>query len=634
MRDWYKACKHLIIDIKLGLALLIFLSITSISYSQLDSDTKIINNLETQLKQANKEDKLQILLQLCSYYVEKDSGKCVLYGKQALELSRELNNPRAEVEALTFLGRENSNIGNYFEALQKFKTAKKIAVDKQLEDNIISTLNEIGITYFHLGMYNNALEYYFESLNKAKELNRIDRIAQLQNNIAIIYSIYEDYDNALKWFNSLIDIYTKENKEMLKAKTLVNISNIYTLMGDYDKSMESIEKAIPVFTKLGESQMLTTAFNSLGDIFLGKENLLNAYLNYNKSLEISETIKYARGIIVASHNLGRYYLASKDYDKAILFFEKSLALSIQNKDREHIKDNYRELADAYAHTGDYKKALESKNHFIVYNNQIYNDKTQKQINELKIKYETEKKEEEIKNLELNVKRQQRNLIILIVGLLVISFLIFRNLNLHRKSLKRDNLLLEQEKEIDKLALEKINAEKKKQDLENLRLQEEIQAKEEINKLRKQKYKTEIKLKERELTTNALHIVNKNEALQTVKESVSAAMENAKSAEVKKALKSLVKSIDSNINLDKDWENFKIHFEGVHQGFFKELVAKHPDLNANELRFSAYLRLNLDTKEVARVLNISVNAVEKRRYRLRKKFDLNPKDSLYEYLSNF
>jgi len=229
--------------------------------------------------------------------------------------------------------------------------------------------------------------------------------------------------------------------------------------------------------------------------------------------------------------------------------------------------------------------------------------------------------------------QKRNQIILIVGLLIISFLILRVLHLKQLNLKRKNLLLEQVSLMDKLALEKMDSEKREKDLENLRLQEEMLANEEINRLKRLKYKEDLKHKERELAANALHIVSKNETLDSLKKSVEAVLASDKD-EVQRSLKRLIQEIDGNINLDQDWEMFKMHFEEVHQGFFKRLVERYCDLNTNDLRFSAYLRLNLDAKEIARILNISVNAIEKRRYRLRKKLGLDSSDNLFEFLSNF
>jgi len=183
-----------------------------------------------------------------------------------------------------------------------------------------------------------------------------------------------------------------------------------------------------------------------------------------------------------------------------------------------------------------------------------------------------------------------------------------------------------------LALEKMDSEKREKDHENLRLQEELRSKEEINRLKQLKYLEELKHKERELAANALHVVSKNETLESLKKSVETVMASDKD-EMKRLLKGLIQEIDSNINLDQDWDVFKMHFEEVHQDFFRRLVDRYTDLNTNDLKFCAYLRLNLDAKEIARILNISVNAIEKRRYRLRKKLELSPSDNLFEFLSN-
>jgi DNA-binding CsgD family transcriptional regulator len=179
----------------------------------------------------------------------------------------------------------------------------------------------------------------------------------------------------------------------------------------------------------------------------------------------------------------------------------------------------------------------------------------------------------------------------------------------------------------------MDSEKREKDLENLRLQEEIHAKEEINRLKQLTYLEDLKHKERELAANALHVVSKNETLDSLKKSVEAVLGSDKE-EVQRSLKRLIQEIDSNINLDEDWEMFKMHFEEVHHDFFKRLDEKYIDLNTTDLRFCAYLRLNLDAKEIARILNISVNAIEKRRYRLRKKLELSSSDNLLEFLSNF
>lgn len=613
--------------------LLVLISFTTFADNQMSADDNRVDSMETRLKEVSNGEKLDLLLGLCQFLVEKNSEKCMYYGQQALELSRKLKQPQKEVQALIYLGRENSNLGNYFEGLQKFKKAQEIAVDENLGKELVDSWNEIGITYFNIGRYDEALNYYFKTLKKAEEINYPEKIIGTQNNIAIIYSIYKDHDKALEWFNHLVEIYSKQNEDLLLAKTLVNIAIIYDEIGEYDKGLNYLDKAIPVLNKYDEKQMLSSTLNSQGNLFLKQHRYEQAYQNYILSLEIAEAIKFERGVVSASFNLGEYFASIKDYKEAMEFYEKALKLALKNQDKEHIKDCYEGLAKMYALMGNYAKALENTELFIVYKDEIYNDRTQKQISELQIQYETEEKEKEIQFLQTSMKNQRRNLIILIAGLAIISLLILRILHLKQVGLKRKNLLLEQEKQMDKLALEKMDAEKREKDLENLRLQEEFQAKEEINRLKQLKYKTEIKHKERELAANALHMVSKNETLEGLKKSVASVLK-ADDSEVRSALRQLIQGIDSNINLDNDWEKFKMHFEEVHQDFFKRLVEEYPDLNTGELRFCSYLRLNLDAKEIARILNLSVNAIEKRRYRLRKKLSLNPEDSVFEFLSKY
>ena len=85
--------------------------------------------------------------------------------------------------------------------------------------------------------------------------------------------------------------------------------------------------------------------------------------------------------------------------------------------------------------------------------------------------------------------------------------------------------------------------------------------------------------------------------------------------------------------DVEFDRLEDQFDLIHNNFMKRLHAKHPELSHNERMMCAYLKMNLSTKEIAPLLNISVRGVETIRYRLRKKFALEREDSLTDYLSN-
>lgn len=87
-------------------------------------------------------------------------------------------------------------------------------------------------------------------------------------------------------------------------------------------------------------------------------------------------------------------------------------------------------------------------------------------------------------------------------------------------------------------------------------------------------------------------------------------------------------------LENDWEQFVYHFDQVHSGFFQRLRQQYPELTPRDHRLCAYLRMNLSTKDIAPLLNISVRGVEISRYRLRKKLGLTGDDNLGEFMMNF
>ena len=95
-----------------------------------------------------------------------------------------------------------------------------------------------------------------------------------------------------------------------------------------------------------------------------------------------------------------------------------------------------------------------------------------------------------------------------------------------------------------------------------------------------------------------------------------------------------KEIDKNISYDEDWDQFTFHFNSVHGDFTKRLTSDFKDLSAQDLRLCSYLRLNLSTKEIAHLLNISVRGVEISRYRLRKKLKLERNENLAEFILNY
>ncbi len=171
---------------------------------------------------------------------------------------------------------------------------------------------------------------------------------------------------------------------------------------------------------------------------------------------------------------------------------------------------------------------------------------------------------------------------------------------------------------------------KRQNAELQNLKPEMEAlKEKASKLDE-----ELKFKHDEMVTMAMSIIRKNEFLDSLKKQIVKHRSRIDDKEAVDFLNSLLMMIVQNISADHEREKFKMHLDELHSNFLKRLSEKFPEMTNNEKRLAAMLRLNLSSKEIASILNISPKSVEMNRYRLRKKLKVPPKTTLSDFIRKF
>lgn len=161
-----------------------------------------------------------------------------------------------------------------------------------------------------------------------------------------------------------------------------------------------------------------------------------------------------------------------------------------------------------------------------------------------------------------------------------------------------------------------------------------QAEQEIVKLHNEKLQTEISHKNMQLADSTMAMMKKNEVLIEIKSELEKQKEELGTRYPARYLQRLTTLIDKNISNDNDWEIFESLFDQAHENFFKRIKQSFPDLTQSDLKLCAYLKLNLSSKEIAPLLNISIRGVEIRRYRLRKRLALASDDNLVAFIMKF
>lgn len=177
---------------------------------------------------------------------------------------------------------------------------------------------------------------------------------------------------------------------------------------------------------------------------------------------------------------------------------------------------------------------------------------------------------------------------------------------------------------------KIEQERNLQRKEALFKKEVEKSEAELISLRNEKLKADVNHKTSQLASATMHLVQKTEMLMKLKNDL-AKVTGESTTDIKRKILQITRAIDSDIQLDNNWEQFEMYFDQVHENFFKRLRQKHPELTPKDQKLCAYLRMNLSTKEIAPLLNISVRGVEISRYRVRKKLGLDSDTNLVEFI---
>ncbi len=182
-------------------------------------------------------------------------------------------------------------------------------------------------------------------------------------------------------------------------------------------------------------------------------------------------------------------------------------------------------------------------------------------------------------------------------------------------------------ETEKEQLMSVHEEKEKQQQQIVQETEQ-----ELNTLRNDQLEKEVQFQKKELASATMHIMQKGEMINSIREDLAKAIQkNADPAQVKKDIEKIIRMLQQDSILDDSWEQFTLHFDQVHSNFLKNLREKYPHLTNYDQKICAYLRMNLSTKEIATLMNISVRGVEGSRYRLRKKLDIPKEENLVKFI---
>ncbi|MCX6304684.1 MAG: tetratricopeptide repeat protein [Bacteroidetes bacterium] len=532
-------------------------------------------------------DKINTLILLSREVGGTDLQAAMNHARKANILSARIDYKTGSLNSFLRMADICLALNDYKAAMQYAEKAKELAEDLELVKENATAQGIMAIIYAELGDFGRSMDINYRILRLFEQINDKMDIGITMGNIGADYLSQKNYKMAIDYLYKALKIAQELGDKQGMAHQYNNIAGIYLdHLVDYPKALFYLKKALKVNSELGSSQLQGINYTNLGITYFRLKKPDSAFYYYNKGLTIFTGSNSPLLIADCEIFLGEYYSSLHNLVKSKEFAKSALLKGKENNSFETTRHAAALLHEIYLAEKDSANAY--KYAMIQHNAQdtLLFFQNQKEIYKLEFQYNYEKIDKA-----RQIKQNRKNYLMGIIFLGLLSGIVIVLLINSRQRIRVKMAVLE-----------------------------------------KEKFESELNFKNKELTINLIALMKKNEMLTDISNKLAQIEKEAKKDETREALSKISHEIEKNAD-DKMLREFSIRFQEVHQGFYEALLQKFPDLTQSELKLSAFLRLNMSTKEISELTSQRLLTVEHARYRLRKKLGItNSEVNLVTFLS--
>ncbi|MFA5618912.1 MAG: tetratricopeptide repeat protein [Weeksellaceae bacterium] len=516
-------------------------------------------------------------------------------------------------------GVEQLHLRNHSKSLEILTLVKATAKENQWFKQEFLAVNNIGVNYYLMLDYGEALDNYLDAYKIAiKDLESKYEMIVL-NNIAILYSKEKQFEKAEEYFKKAYDIAVENNDSLKIGLYTVNLATQANEQNEINKAEAYLNTASRypnndplVFyqAKITHAQLLI-----LKEDFENAKKILYEVLPELNSPELSE-LRIASYMLLSS-----VYKCENEIENAIKYANR--AISDRQSSIENKIEAYEKLAEIYRSSARNELAFQYKDSMMWAKDSLNQVKNGKLFENSRIKFELQNYQQKLSESQKRLNAERKLFYTIIDGIIALILITLWAIRNHYVKLRQRKIIAENNQKIAELELEMEKSDK-------LILEQKLGEQSTRAMLEKERFKNEIEAKNRQLASKALTISARNELLENIIEALSRESEIRGNENLRKRIFEL----KNHLKKESEWDEFFMHFEETNYGFLSSLKEKHNDLTSNDIRFLSYLYMNLSTKEISSLLNITVEACRKRKERIIKKMNLPEETNLYDYLSSF
>ncbi len=352
-----------------------------------------------------------------NHFFQSNPDSALYYYEQSMKIAETVGLLELKASVLEQIGIIYGRQGNFVVSLEYFEKSLEINLSIGNKQGTTKNYLNLGNIYRDQGIYTKALELYLESLREFEEVNDLLGLILCYNNIGIIHNAQGSYDLAIEYYLKSFEICKKINNKREMAMCLNNIGNVYRNIESYGKALEFYKESLSIADELNDKRGIGISYGNIAIIYRLQGLHLLSTEYYQKALQIAEETRDKSGISRHLGNIALLYNSmgeveeshekkQNNYHQAIEYAEKALDIAMEIEALPLVNFNYNILSKAWEGMGNFKKAFQYLNLYNQTRDSLFNDDKTRAITEMQTRYETEKKQQEIKNQKLIIESQE------------------------------------------------------------------------------------------------------------------------------------------------------------------------------------------------------------------------------------
>lgn len=395
---------------------------------------------------------------------ENKYDEALLTINKSLEIAGEFNDSLQMAKCLNNIGLIYISKGDPVKSIFYYEQSLKILRLLRSDDNVATSLLNLGIAYKEQAIYDKSLRYLLEAVEYFENIKEVKKQSAAYNAIGNIFRVEKNYGEALNYLNKALKLRKDIGFVEGIAGSLNSIGVVFKETKKYDSALiyfeQSLQKAL---ISSPPSEHYANTLSYVAEIYKEKGNYKLAKDYYDSAFSIRKGIDSKKGMAYSMLELGSLYFTTKEFSKSETYLNQSIDFAQSIEASDVLLKCYGILRKLYRSIGKYQKALEYDDLYITLNEHLLGEEKFKSLAQMQIKYETEKKQDEIENLnrekkirealllakelQLESKRiYNRNLVIAVIALIVFAILVVIVLRQRNRVLKQQELVLMQQNE--------------------------------------------------------------------------------------------------------------------------------------------------------------------------------------------